>query len=146
MYLPPTIRQRFPKRCGLVDELNQQLHDIAAKLDAILALLVNGELPQKKLPQPRPKARVTVVDDAFCAAMQEEFGDFLGGPEEVLHQIELAVGHKTHTKYHGKQAHVRNWLKNNVEYRQKNNNVPASNSRDMYLEDYERRRSQDELF
>jgi hypothetical protein len=95
------------------------LQRIEDKLDRIWNLLVNGELPQSlNLSKKGSQKRVTMVDDQFCSQMQVEFGDLLGGPGEVQREIETAVAHKSHEKYHGKQAHVRNWLKKEVAYQQ----------------------------
>jgi len=47
--------------------------------------------------------------------MFEEYGSVLG-KSWVYNEISLAVAHKSHAKYDGKQQHVRNWLKKAVEY------------------------------
>jgi hypothetical protein len=102
----------------LVDR-DAQIQRIEDSLDRIWNLLVSGELPQiSNSSKKGSQKRVTVIDDQFCSQMQVEFGDLLGGPGEVQRQIETAVAHKSHEKYHGKQAHVRNWLKQAVEYQQ----------------------------
>ena len=95
------------------------LQRIEDKLDRIWNLLVSGELPQiSNSSKKGSQKRVTMVDDQFCSQMQVEFGDLLGGPDEVQRQIELALAHKASTKYHDKQTYVRNWLKKAVEYQQ----------------------------
>ena len=96
-----------------------QLQRIEDSLDRIWNLLVSGELPQiSNLSKKGSQKRVTMVDDQFCSQMQVEFGDLLGGPDEVQRQIELALAHKASTKYHDKQTYVKNWLKKAVEYQQ----------------------------
>jgi hypothetical protein len=96
-----------------------QLQRIEDSLDRIWNLLVSGELPQiSNLSKKGSQKRVTMIDDQFCSQMQVEFGDLLGGPDEVQRQIELALAHKASTKYHDKQTYVRNWLKKAVEYQQ----------------------------
>jgi hypothetical protein len=96
-----------------------QIQRIEDKLDRIWNLLVSGELPQiSNSSKKGSQKRVTMIDDQFCSQMQVEFGDLLGGPDEVQRQIELALAHKASTKYHDKQTYVRNWLKKAVEYQQ----------------------------
>ena len=132
---------------------SEQLQRIEDKLDAILNLLVNGELPQKldlvkkdTKTKSSPK-RVTEITEEFRADMLDEFDADLR--EDVLHQIDLALAHKASTKYHDKKTYVRNWLRKAVEYKKQARGSPEGlearrdANRSKFDADYERRRSED---
>ena len=134
---------------ALLQSIEKLLQEQGEKLDALLGLLLNGEVPfVEKVPEiihatpwfdanvdvmkvnhrvviegsassdPAPKQRrkrVTEITPEFWEDMFEEYGSVLG-KSWVYNEISLAVAHKSHAKYDGKQQHVRNWLKKAVEY------------------------------
>ena len=110
--------------CSLVfDDTTDVCSDCGATLVSIPILVTEFPVddyaavaPASSDPAPKQRRkRVTEITPEFWEDMFEEYGSVLG-KSWVYNEISLAVAHKSHAKYDGKQQHVRNWLKKAVEY------------------------------
>ncbi len=113
--------------------------DQAAQLTEYeLLVKINTKLDQ--LLEKKGKKKGTVIDVEFRERMLDEFGDALGGQMNVDHQIDLACAHESHTKYPGKQMHVKNWLMNAVRFEEERpRKVVQASDGSKYDKDYQRR-------